>query len=88
MGKMLSKYQKAIAGFEAGIALHVEKADEKYRHFISMVAEDKKGEIRVNAIKEIGPLVVYMAVDKLDSGFTFEELLAEVDRVLGEGEEK
>lgn len=91
MEKILPRYLEMVKGLEEITQLFagkMEKMGAAHTHFLSIKLEAEKGSLRSKILDEIGPLRAATAAESLGvSDFTFEALLAEVDRFATEEED-
>ena len=82
MEKMLEKYLRISAELDAKVESFLEEDENEQRfRFLKMAAEAEKGRLKADMIQDIGPVTAAFLVSKLDSDFTFEDFLAEFDRI-------
>lgn len=83
MDKMLDKYLNILSKLDAKVERFKEEDDDERRlKFIQMVTEAEKGRVRADMAHDIGAITAARLVENLDPDFTFEDFLAEFDRVV------
>ena len=83
MGKLLDEYQNKVETMEALFVKDSKgEASENALRFARMLMVARKGQIRLHFAREMGPILINKALERCDPDFTFEDVLAEVDRML------
>lgn len=83
MDKMLDKYLNILSRLDVKVEKFKEEDDDERRlKFIQMATEAEKGRVRADMIHDIGAITAAHLVKNLDIDFTFEDFLAEFDRLV------